>query len=77
MYTEEMAKAFHSVSAPEGFSIDLYDAEEWITVVVDPNSLVNKTDKELKDIVDYINGVKLALESQGAIVLVARDAIGE
>jgi hypothetical protein len=77
MYTEEMAKAFHSVSAPEGFSIDLYDAEEWITVVVDPNSLVNKTDEELKDIVDYINGVKLALESQGAIVLVARDAIGE
>lgn len=77
MYTEEMAKAFHGIQAPEGFSVELYDAEEWITVVVDPNSLVNKTDEEIKNIVDYINGVKLALEEKGAVVLVARDAIGE
>lgn len=77
MYTEEMAKAFHSVSAPKGFAIDLYDAENWLTVVVNPNDLVGKSDQELKDIVDYINNVKTALEQQGASVLVTRDALGE
>ncbi len=77
MYTEEMAKAFHQITAPEGFFIDLYDAENWLTIVVDPASLVDKSDQELQDIVSYINSVKLALESQGAVVLVTRDAIGE
>jgi hypothetical protein len=77
MYTEEMAKEFHSIKAPEGFAVDLYDSDEWLTIVVDPNSLINKTDEQLKDIVDYINKVKLMLESKDAIVLVARDAIGE
>lgn len=77
MYTEEMAKAFHEIPVPEGFSIDLYDAENWLTIVVDPNSLVGKSDQELQDIVNYINKVKVTLESLGASVLVARDALGE
>ncbi len=77
MYTEEMAKAFHSIPAPEGFAVDLYDAENWITIAVDPNSLVNKSEEHLKAIVDYINSVKLALENNGAIVLVTRDTLEE
>ncbi len=77
MYTEEMANAFHSIIAPQGFSVDLYDAENWITILVDPESLVGKSEQELQDIVSYINSVKLALEAAGAIVLVTRDAIGE
>jgi hypothetical protein len=77
MYTEEMAKAFHSIPAPEGFAVDLYDAENWVTIAVDPNSLVNKSEEHLKAIVDYINSVKLALENNGAIVLVTRDTLEE
>ncbi len=77
MYTEEMAQAFHDVNAPDGFSIELYDADNWLTIVVDPNSLVGKSDQELQDIVNYINSVKLALENKGAIVLVTRDTLGE
>jgi hypothetical protein len=77
MYTEEMAKAFHDIPAPEGFSVDLYDAENWITIVVDPNSLVGKSDQELQDIVNYINKVKLAIEALDGIVLVTRDTLGE
>lgn len=77
MYNEEMALAFHAITPPENFSVDLYDNEQWITVVVDPNSLVNKTEQELSDIVNYINKVKLALEDKGAYVLITRDAIEE
>lgn len=77
MYTEEMAKAFHAIKAPEGFGVDLYDAENWITIAVDPNSLVDKSQEELQLIVSYINDVKLALEQLGAAVLVTRDALGE
>lgn len=77
MYTEEMAKAFHSIPAPEGFAVDLYDAENWITIAVDPKSIVGKTEEQLKNIVDYINAVKLALEDNGAIVLVTRDTLEE
>ncbi len=77
MYTEEMAKAFHEIEAPGDFKVDLYDADNWLTIVVNPESLVGKLDSELQDIVKYINDVKLALESKGAIVLVTRDALGE
>lgn len=77
MYTEEMAKAFHQITAPEGFSVDLYDAEQWLTIVIDPKSLVGKSEEQLQDIASYINSVKLALEHVGAIVLISRDALGE
>ena len=77
MYTEEMATAFHAISAPEAFSVDLYDAENWITIVVDPNHLVDQTEERLQAIVEYVNAVKLALEAQGAIVLVTRDTLEE
>jgi uncharacterized protein YqcC (DUF446 family) len=77
MYTEEMAQAFHAITSPEGFSVELYDNEQWLTVVIDPKSLVEKTEDELSEIVNYINKVKLALEEKGAYVLVTRDAIEE
>lgn len=72
-----MAKAFHAVVPPKDFGVELYDAEEWITVVVDPKHLVNRSEEELQDIVNYVNNVKKALESEGAYVLVTRDALEE
>ncbi len=77
MYTEEMSLAFHAITPPKDFTVELYDNEQWITVVVDPNSLVNKSEEELSEIVKYINDVKMALEDKGAYVLVTRDAIEE
>lgn len=77
MYTEEMAKAFHTIIAPSGFGVDLYDSEEWITILVDPNQLVGKNEQQLQDIGNYINNVKLALEEHGAHVMVVRDALEE
>lgn len=77
MYTEEMAQAFHTIPAPQGFAVDLYDNEQWITVVIDPNNLVDKTEEELSEIVNYINKIKLTLEEKGAYVLITRDAIEE
>lgn len=77
MYTEEMAIAFHNIPTPPNFGVELYDSKEWITVLVDPKSLMNRSEEELAQIVDYINKVKLELESAGAYVLVARDALEE
>lgn len=77
MYTEEMAKAFHAIKAPEGFSVDLYDADNWLTIAIDPKLLIDKSQEELESFVKYINDVKLALEGLGATVLVTRDALGE
>lgn len=77
MYTEEMSKAFHNIKAPEGFFVDLYDAENWLTIAIDPKLLVDKSQEELQLIVNYINDVKLALEQLGANVLVTREALGE
>jgi hypothetical protein len=77
MYTQEMAEEFHKVAAPEGFYVDLYDSDNWITIVVDPNLLTGKTQEELQAIVDYINAAKVALENMGAIVLVTRDTLEE
>jgi hypothetical protein len=73
MYTEEMAKAFHAITPPEGFAVDLYDNDQFITIMVDPASLVGLDEAAGQTIVQYILDVKKALEDLGAMVLVVRE----
>lgn len=75
MYTEEMAKAFHAIVPPKDFSVDLYDNEQFITIVVDPKSVAGLSEADAVYIVNYINNVKKTLESFGAIVFVSRDEL--
>lgn len=77
MYTEEMAEAFHKIEPPSNFSVDLYDNGQFITIVVDPKSLVGISEEYGQEIVGYINSVKKALEGFGALVLVSRDEVSE
>ncbi len=75
MYTDEMAKDFHAIEAPEGFKVDLYDNGQFITIMVDPNSLLDITEERSQQIVNYIINVKQALEKHGAIVLIVREEL--
>jgi hypothetical protein len=75
MYTDEMRQAFHLIKPPGDFKVDLYDNEQFITIVVDPNSLADITEEEGKAIVSYITDVKKALEDLGALVLVVREVL--
>jgi hypothetical protein len=77
MYTDEMAKSFHAIEAPGDFKVDLYDNGQFITIVVDPKSIVGISEAEAEGIVNYINSVKKMLESFGALVLVSRDEVSE
>ena len=77
MYTDEMSKAFHEIENPEGFSLDVYDNGQFITLLVKLEYLDNISEERAVAIVDYINKAKSTLESLGAIVLVARDEVEE
>jgi len=73
MYTDEMAKAFHSIKPPKNFSVILMDFDHFISVQVDPRQLVDKLDTEVQDIVRYITEVKESLESFGTLVNISRE----
>jgi hypothetical protein len=77
MYTDEMKEAFHKIQPPSNFSVDLYDNGQFITIVVDPKTLVGISEEYAQEIVSYINNAKKALESFGALVLVSRDEVSE
>lgn len=77
MYTKEMADAFHSIKAPGEFGVDLYDNEQFITIVVDPHSVANISQEEGEAIVAYLNDVKKTLEGFGALVLIAREELND
>jgi len=75
MYTLEMAKEFKAIKAPKGFGVVIYDNENFITVQVNPEKLLNLTEKQTQDIVDYINNVKQTFEKLGATVFVVRETL--
>jgi len=75
MYTDEMRRAFHSVTAPKGFSVDLIDNEFFITVRVDELTMFNLSHDEKMEAFEYIIKVKKALEGSGAVVEVVRKAL--
>jgi hypothetical protein len=74
-YTEEIAKSFHAIKAPQDFAVTLIEFESYITIEVNPYDLVDISDERAIEIVDYINAVKKMLESFGIIVNVSREAI--
>jgi hypothetical protein len=72
MYTDNMRKAFHSISAPKNFTISLIDNEHFLTIKLDERSFLTLTHDEKMEAVKYVTLVKKALEMEGAIVLVTR-----
>jgi hypothetical protein len=75
MYTDEMARAFHSIRAPKNFSVQIIDNEHFITVKANEMQFLKLVDDEKRSAIEYLIRVKRALEDNGAIVLIVRDGV--
>jgi hypothetical protein len=75
MYTDSMRKAFHSVQAPKGFAVTILDNEAFLTVKLDERQFVKMDHDQKIQALQYVVNLKKALEMEGAIVLVTREAL--
>ena len=74
MYTDSMKKAFRSVHAPNNFSLQIIDNDNFITVKAKEKDFMSLQTVELKrQAIEYMIRVKKALEDNGAIVLLVRE----
>lgn len=75
MYTNEMRRAFHAVRPPKGFSVDIIDNDQFLTVKLDEMQFMRLSHDDKITAVQYVIQLKKALEMEGAIVLVTREAV--
>ena len=75
MYTNEMRKAVHSITPPKGFGIEIIDNEHFLTVKLDERKFLHMGHDDKISALQYVVKIKKALEINGAIVLVTREAI--
>ena len=70
-----MRKAFRSIKAPKGFSVDLVDNEHFLVIRADEKAFVRLGHDDKIEAVQYMVKIKKALEDNGAVVLLTRKAI--
>ena len=79
MYTNEMKRAVHSITAPKGFGLDIIEHNTegitWIELVADEIKFMKLLDTDKRSAVEYMVRVKKALEDNGAIVQLTRRAV--
>lgn len=75
MYTDSMRRAFHAIQAPKGFSVTIIDNDAFLTVKLDERQFIKMNHDEKIQALQYVVNLKKALEMEGAIVLVTREAI--
>lgn len=75
MYTDSMKRAFHAVKAPKGFAVQLIDNDHFLTIKLDEMQFANMVHDEKIAALQYVVQLKNALEMEGAIVLVTREAL--
>lgn len=73
MYTEAMKRAFHSITPPPNFGVQLIDNEHFITVKAKEDVFMRLLDEDKRRAIEYMAKVKQALEENGAIVLLTRE----
>lgn len=77
MYTEAMRRAFHSVTPPKNFSLQVIDNDHFLTVKASEKQFMSLLDEEKRAAVEYMVRVKKALEDNGAMVLLVREGGAE
>jgi hypothetical protein len=75
MYTDNMKKAFHSIVSPKNFSVEIIDNEHFLTIKLNEKNFINMVHDEKIQALQYVVKLKEALEQNGAIVLVTREAL--
>lgn len=73
MYTDAMKRAFHSITAPKNFGVQLIDHDNFITIKAKEEVFMRLLDEEKRSAIEYMIRVKKALEDNGAIVLLVRE----
>jgi hypothetical protein len=77
MYTNEMRRAVHSIIPPKGFGVEIIDNEHFLTVKLDEKQFAKMFHDEKIKALQYVVNLKNALEQNGAIVLVTREAVSK
>ena len=75
MYTDEMRRDVHSITPPKGFGIEIIDNEHFLTVKLDERKFLHMGHDDKISALQYVVKIKKALEINGAIVLVTREAV--
>ena len=75
MYTNEMRRAVHSITPPKGFGVEIIDNEHFLTVKLDERKFLHMGHDDKISSLQYVVKIKKALEINGAIVLVTREAV--
>jgi hypothetical protein len=75
VYTDQMRRAFHSIIPPKGFNIELIDNEHFLTIKLNELKFAKMVHDDKIQALQYVLNLKKALEMEGAIVLVTREAI--
>jgi hypothetical protein len=75
MYTNEMRRAFHSINSPKGFSVQIIDNDHFLTIKLDERQFLHMVHDEKISALQYVVKLKKALEDNGAVVLVTREAL--
>jgi len=75
MYTLDMRRAFHSIIPPKGFGVEIIDNEHFLTIKLDEYKFIKMLHDEKIEALKYVVQIKKALEMNGAIVLVTREAL--
>jgi hypothetical protein len=75
VYTDKMRRAFHSILPPKGFSVELIDNEHFLTIKLNEYIFEKMVHDDKIKALQYVVKLKNALESEGAIVLITREAL--
>lgn len=70
-----MKRAFRSIKCPKNFGVEVYDNDHFLSVKIDPKQIIKLSHDEKIEAMEYLFKVKKALEQNGAIVLITREAI--
>lgn len=77
MYTDNMRRAFHAVMPPKGFYVEIIDNDHFLTIKLDEMKFLRMAHDEKIAALQYVVQLKNALEMEGAIVLVTREALNK
>lgn len=77
MYTDSMRRVVHNLQPPKGFGVNIIDNEHFLTIKLDEKQFEKMFHDEKIKALQYVVNLKNALEQNGAIVLVTREAVSK
>ena len=79
-YTPQMRRAFHSITAPKNFSVEIAEHSDdqqlfFLEILFDKRLLLNSSHDDKMDIYRYLKELQDALMHEGAVVQVTGKAV--